>query len=235
MRALVVIAVLLLAPVAQAQVRLEPDRIELGEHAAVRRVYTWCADSVAATCAWWQPEGELSFGGLPDLEQAATFAHTASGRIVAMVSAFGRTAPLVLGIPQTVGALLLYTDDLGQTWRLARWPDSQLHAIAIAFDPAGPTGIAVGPDGSVWSSDDDGLSWRRRRSSTGAGFSRVWVRGRTCVIEDTTGALWISRDRGFSLDALAERGAVDDRGPELVVTAGSRTHRIDARGVVRRD
>ena len=99
----------------------------------------------------------------------------------------------------------------------------------------GTTGVAVGPDGSVWSTDDEGLTWRRRRSSTGAGFRQVWVRDRTCVIEDTQGALWISRDRGFSLETLAPRGQVDDRGEGLVVATEGRTIRIDARGGVHRD
>lgn len=235
MRLAIVIGLLLLAPAARAQVRTELDRIELGERAAVRRTWAPCWDRPAVMCGWWQPEGDLSFGGLPELELAVTFARTSSGRIVAMVSAFAPRATIGVSAPQVVGADLLYTDDLGATWRRARWPDSQLHAVAIGFDPAGRTGVAVGADGSVWSTDDEGLTWRRRRSSTGVGFGQVWVRGRTCVIEDAAGALWISRDRGFALDSLAERGRVDDRGAELVVAASDRTIRIDARGGVHRE
>lgn len=208
--------------------------IELGDDAAVRRVQAPCWDQPGILCAWWQPEGRLSFGERPELELATTFARSRSGRIFAMISAFAPRTSLEPA-PYPTGSMLLYSDDLGATWSAARWPDPQLEAVALAFDPAGPNGVAVGRDGSVWSSDDEGLTWRRRRGPSGAGFRAAWVRARTCVLEDALGALWISRDGGFAIATLADPGArVEERGGELIVRDDERTTRIDARGVVRR-
>lgn len=201
------------------------ETIDLGAGMSVTRSRVACIYDPLFTCTWWAPTG-LSFGDSLELPRAATFARTSSGRIVAMLAWSGASHA------RPSRAALLYTDDRGAHWREADWPETQLSAIAIAFDPRGPTGIAVGADGSVWSTDDEGLRWRRRRSSTGSGFRAVWVRGRTCVIEDAEGALWLSRDRGFSLSTLSPRGAqVHDDGESLTI-ASARPIRIDATGTL---
>lgn len=207
------------------------DHVELGDGASVRRIVRPCWYTVAAMCTWWQPEGTLSFGGVRDLEVASAFARTPRGRVVAMVPglAQGYAAPSDLGYAVT--ATVLYTDDLGATWQRGDWPDAHAHALAFAFDPSTGAGVAVGQGGGIWTSDDGGVRWRNRRSSSGTVYVRAWVRGRAVVVEDDRGALWLSRDGGFALESLAEGGRVEatDDGA-LVVRARDRSWRIAADG-----
>jgi photosystem II stability/assembly factor-like uncharacterized protein len=219
---------LLIAIVLSIPSTLRADEIQLGQGVSVHRQLVPCSYDATRVCSFWTASG-LTFGDRIELPAASTFVRSPSGRIVAMIP---RQGPLWLAPNR---AMLLYTDDLGATWHLGDWPDSMLHAVSIAFDPGGRLAVAVGPDGSVWSSHDDGASFVRRRSSTGVGFRRVWVRHRTALIEDANGALWISRDGGFALESFAERDArVDASGAELIITKGARTTRIDARGSVQR-
>jgi hypothetical protein len=212
------------------------ERIALGADAGVRRVPQPCWDTPGAICRWWHPEGRLTFGERLDLPLASTFARAPSGRIFAMVPALARHPAQLVVQPVSVGWRLVFTDDLGASWQGAGWPDRNLPAAAIAFDPAGGgLAVAVGPDGSVWSSVDEGLSWRRRRSATGVGFQRVWLRRQTVLIEDTQGALWLSRDGGFALTTFAPAGSsVTEEEGALVITEGARRTRIDESGAVRR-
>ncbi|MDQ3037505.1 MAG: hypothetical protein M3Y87_34240 [Myxococcota bacterium] len=220
---------------AVAGAQAAPDLIELGEDAAVRRIVRPCWYTVAATCSWWQPEGALSFGGIRDLEVASAFARAPGGRILAMVPglAQGYAAPADVGYAVT--ATVLYTDDLGATWQRGDWPDAHAHARAFAFDPSTRAAVAVGDAGSIWTSDDGGERWRRRRSSSGTVYVRAWVRGRTVIVEDDRGALWLSRDGGFALESLADGGRVEvaDDGA-LVIAARDGTWRVDPQGGISR-
>lgn len=229
-RALLLSIALCVLPVAaRAQ-----DVVDLGDGAAVQRIVRPCWYEIAAICSWWEPAGTLTFGGIPDLEVATAFGRAPSGRIVAMIPglATGYAAPA--GMPYALTATVLYTDDLGATWQRGRWPDAHAHALAFAFDPRTGAGVAVGQSGSIWTSGDGGVSWRRRRSSSGLVYERAWLRGRTLIVEDDRGALWLSSDGGFALESLAEGGRIEETGGALEITARDRAWRIDAHGGVQR-
>jgi hypothetical protein len=215
-----------LVPAASAQ-----EVVELGDGAAVRRIVQPCWYELAAICSWWEAAGTLTFGGIRHLEVATAFGRAPRGRIVAMIIPglpTGYAAPI--DAPYALTATVLYTDDLGATWQRGDWPDAHTHALAFAFDPRTGNGVAVGHAGGIWTSEDAGASWRRRRSTSGVVYERVWLRGRTVIVEDDRGALWLSRDGGFALESLADRGRVEVTQLGLEVTASDRSWRIDEHG-----
>lgn len=210
------------------------DLVELGAGAAVRRVTQPCWYQAGAICSWWQPQGAFSFGGLDELSVATAFGRAPSGRVLAMVPGLTTGYAPLFGVSYPRVASVLYSDDMGATWSRAQWPDGYAHALAFAFDPGTGAAIAVGHGGGIWSSDDGGVRWSRRRSSSGVVYVWAWTRGRTVIVEDDDGALWVSRDRGFSLESMADRARVSEAGPEVRVVAGRREWVLRADGDLQR-
>lgn len=228
-RHVLAVAIALLALAASARAQSSSCEIDLGGGIGVRRTsrpcYGWRAGrrDRAWTCTAWSPLG-FTFGAHRELEGALTFTRTAGGRVVALFS-IGRLGILEGGVT--------YTDDLGQTWRAARWPSGGSEPVAVSFDPFSPRGAAVGVDGNIRSSEDDGASWDLRRRTAGTTYVAVWVRGHTVVVQDAAGVLWRSPDGGFALESLAARGArIETDGEELLVIEPRRTRRIDRRGTM---
>lgn len=210
------------------------DLIELGAGASVQRVTQPCWYQAGAVCSWWQPQGAFSFGGLDELQVATAFGRAPSGRILAMVPGLTTGYAPLFGVSYPRTASVLYSDDLGASWSRADWPDGHSHARAFAFDPQTGAAIAVGYGGGIWSSEDGGVRWSRRRSSSGVLYVRAWTRGRTLIVEDDAGALWVSRDRGFSLESMADHAVVSEAGAEVRVVAGRRTWVLRADGDLQR-
>lgn len=236
---LAVIAIAVAAPVAAPRRALAQvaglRTIVLGEGIAVRQTRGVCDLTPGLPCpVWWEPIG-MSFEAHPELAVATTFAVTASGRIVAMLP---RAAELQVGMTGRfpVGPRVMTSDDRGASWQVRDWADTVVAATEMAFEPAGPRGVAVDRAGRVWSTEDQGSTWRSRRSAGGVGFGRAWVRGRTVVLEGLEGALWLSRDLGFALESLAPRGGavVEEADGALRVTTGDRALRIAPDGAMRR-
>jgi photosystem II stability/assembly factor-like uncharacterized protein len=129
----------------------------------------------------------VSLSGNQDLLRAFDFAVSRSTRIVAAIPGG-----------------LLFTDDLGQRWQPIRW-DYSASPHAIAFDLNTDFGVAVGENGSVWTTDDGALTWRSRRDDAGIDLIRVCVLGRIVAIGSSEGSVWISADGGTSV-RLVVRG-----------------------------
>jgi hypothetical protein len=221
-----------LALSSRAMAQRASDFLDLGHGLGVERVPRPCWNAPSAICWFWRPIG-FAFAAYVGLEEANAFARTPRGRIVAAI-------PLQmmrrLDVPGRLvrPAGVLYTDDLGATWHSARWPDPLLSANAIAFDPTTSYGVAVG-DG-IWTSEDEGQTWRRRRSGSGIPFVRVVVRGHTVIVEDRNGALWRSPDGGFALESLAGPGArIEPAGNEVRIVTSDRTFLLNDDGVLRRE
>jgi hypothetical protein len=185
--ALLATAILALASGALAQV----GEIAIGPGLAVRREGAVCDDGITGIpCLVWVPIG-FAFGDRAELPYARAFGYVPStGRIVAVHNVGGRGG-------------VLYTDDLGASWRDGRW-DWHQAANAVAFDPSSTFGVAAGEGGYVWNTDDGGRTWRDRGSSSGTSYTDVRVLGRIAVLRDDQGRVWLSRDGGFGRDLLAE-------------------------------
>lgn len=129
-----------------------------------------------------------------------------------------------------VDAGVLFTDDRGEHWQAAAW-DGPHQPRALAFDPRGDYGVAVGTNGTVWTTDDHGLSWRLRRDGSFSTFIDVAVLGDAMVFTDTAGGVWVSHDRATSLRTVADvaRGPM----PTLTVDAAAIWVRIEGARWVR--
>lgn len=135
--------------------------------------------------ALWDPVG-FSFGDQhAALVRANTFVRGPGNRI------FG-----------SVDTRLFYTDDLGAHWNRARW-EGGAAPLAMAFD--GPFGAAVGDNGTVFTTEDGGLTWRSRRDASGVRNVAVAVLApRVVVWSDANGGVFASLDGGFSPRTLVE-------------------------------
>ncbi len=188
-----------------------PVDLVLGGGAIAHRVTVWCARRLP--CPAWRAEGFAPPPG-PLVEM---YGAGAAGRIFAATS-----------------AAMLFTDDRGASWREAAWDGSQA-ARAMAFDPATGRGAAVGTDGCVWTTGDNGASWRLRRD-TGDDLVDVAVLDDVVVWIGARGAVVISPDGGSTQRVLVE----ESRGfaPVLrvagglvwILVAGGRWWRVDPAG-----
>lgn len=223
----IAMALALLAPQASAQA-IGSRTIDLGGGVSVARAPMPIA-GCRRGCYPWEPSG-FSFGREAQLAWARTWGRWPTGRI----TAFGPARPGRIGRTEWAS---FFTDDLGATWHRASWTETWTWPSQLAMDPAGARGVAIGPSGSIWSTEDGGARWRRRRTASGVTYVAAWVRARTVVVQDDGGTLWLARDGGFALETLPWPGArVIERGTELVLADASRTRAsIDARGVLHRN
>lgn len=208
-------------------------RIELGGGAAAVR----CAvpPSVFEPPQCWQPEG-FFFGGYGVLRVARTFARAPlegplRGRIFAAIP----DNPSQLGAARM--APIVYSDDLGATWRESVWDPATGAAglgaftpLALAIEPTSARVIAVGEYGRLWISADGGASFAERRRGAQT-YVAVETLGRAIVITDADGRVWSTTDDGSSLRSVtSDRGATITREADaIVVRHRSRTTRISAR------
>lgn len=199
-----------------------PVTVSLGSGVWAERYPVPCGyPLVGTTCFAWRLEGLVA--PLPfSLSYANMFAAARGGRIVA-------------AIRQGV----VFTDDRGAHWRPSRWEAAQ-GPLSLAFDPGSDFGAAVGANGSLWTTDDRGETWRLRRDRSGQVLVDVAVVGRTVAFSDTHGGVWVSTDGGTSVRTLAERteGAMPTmlvhRGAIWLLLQGSVWWRADAHGNVER-
>ncbi len=98
---------------------------------------------------------------------------------------------------------LVFTDDRGGHWSVARWDGAQ-SPRAMAFDEASGFGAAVGTSGTVWTSSDRGQTWRTRRD-VGDMLVDVAVLGRVVAWSSVRGMVQVSADGGTSVRTIAER------------------------------
>jgi photosystem II stability/assembly factor-like uncharacterized protein len=154
----------------------------------------------APTCFAWRVAGLAA--PLPSaLASAHMFASARGGRVVAAHAG---------GVS--------FTDDRGAHWREARW-ESTYRPLSIAFDTGSDFGAAVGPNGSVWTTEDRGETWRLRRDRSGQVLVDVAVTGHTVAFSDAQGGVWISPDGGTSVRTLADRA--DGPMPTMAVQQGT--------------
>lgn len=199
-----------------------PLTIELGDGVRAHRFPVACAASVYAVygrCAQWRTEGLRVPQDLP-VGAVHMFARARGGRI-AMATAVG----------------VWLSDDRGARWVRARI-DETVFPLSLAFDASSDFGAAVGPNGTVWTTDDRGLTWRVRRDRAGPSLVDVAVSGRTVAFSDALGGVWVSDDGGFRVRTLAEAAraampvmAVHD-GVIWIRVDGRRWWRVDATGGV---
>lgn len=189
-----------------------PVTLDLGDGVRVHRVPVPCGGVFyyggGGRCAQWTTEG---LRVPPDLPVGAVhmFAAARGGRI-AMATAVG----------------LYLSDDRGLRWFRARI-DEPVQPLALAFDPGSDFGAAVGPNGTVWTTDDRGLTWRTRRDRAGPPLVDVIVTGRTVAFSDARGGVWVSNDGGFGVRTIADvaRAAM----PVMALHRGVIWIRVDAR------
>lgn len=98
---------------------------------------------------------------------------------------------------------LVFTDDRGAHWSQSRWDGSQ-SPRAMAFDEATGFGAAVGTNGTVWTTDDRGRTWRTRRD-VGDMLVDVALLGRVVAWSSVRGLVQVSADGGTSVRTIAER------------------------------
>lgn len=223
-RTALVLLAAMAAPVAARAVAFgtAPVTIELGDGVRAHRVPVPCAGTLyygGGRCAQWRTEGLRVPADLP-LGAVHMFASARGGR-VAMATSVG----------------LYVTDDRGARWLRARIDESVM-PLALAFDPASDFGAAVGPNGTVWTTDDRGMTWRARRDRAGPALVDVVVAGRALAFSDAHGGVWVSDDGGFRVRTIAEvaRAAMPvmavHRGVIWIRVEGRRWWRVDATGGV---
>lgn len=222
-RAPVACLAVLLAWPALASAQLSGHVVPLDDGLAVERLEEPCR-APHYRCYAWHPHG-FRFG--PHwwaLSRAWAFALVAStGRIVAATPGVqpgrryrGRMPPVIL-----------YTDDLGATWQQARW-DWPHHPRALAFDRTSAFGVAAGEGGYVWNTHDGGTTWIDRGGSSGTTWTRVLVVGRACVLVDSRGGVWRSRDGGGARSLVVEdpNATVELADDAIEIGAGARRWRV---------
>lgn len=216
--------VLVLTPAASHAVAWgsAPVTVDLGDGARAHRVPVPCGGVPTfgfARCAQWSAEGLTIPGDLP-VGAVHMFARARGGRI-AMATAVG----------------LWLTDDRGARWTRARI-DTPVLPLSLAFDGGSDFGAAVGPNGTLWTTHDNGATWRTRRDRSGPALVDVAVTGRTVAFSDAAGGVWVSFDEGVSVRTLgdAARGAMPvmavHRGSIWVRVEGRRWWRADANGTL---
>lgn len=182
-----------------------------------------------APCALWTGIG-LDIARMDALLVARTYARVpGSPRVVASVPPAPSWALSTWRRWHAAG--VLYTDDRGAHWAAADWPGANF-AEAIAFSEDGSLGVAVGASQGIWTSEDQGLTWRERSSSAGLRYVDVAVLGRAIVFVDEGRTAWASRDRGFSSSLVAEdvTGALRTEAEAIVVPTEEGEVRIDREG-----
>lgn len=118
---------------------------------------------------------------------------------------------------------IVYSDDEGQSWHRARGGSGAAVRV-IAFAPEGMRGVAAGDHGTIWSTDDGGVTWRGHGGvEPGACFPQVLVLGIASVLIDERGRIWRSR-RGGSQRSLVTQD------PEAVVNLRPEAIEIETRG-----
>lgn len=210
------------APVGAVAYGTAPVTLDLGDGMRATRVPVPCGGVAYVgngRCAQWSAVGFSIPGELP----------------VGAVHMFARARGGRLAMATAVGVWL--SDDRGARWSPARI-DEAVRPLALAFDPRSDFGAAVGPNGTVWTTEDRGQTWRARRDRAGPPLVDVAVLGRVIAFSDALGGVWVSRDEGVSVRTLSDlaRGAM----PVMAVHAdtlwirleGRRWWRVDAHGSV---
>ncbi len=188
------------------------------------------AQRFARTCGYWQVYGAgcvgwqvSGFAIPPELLDRTTLVASARGGRIVVAHQSG----------------IAFSDDRGAHWFQGRFEGAQ-SPLSVAFDAASDFGVAVGGNGSVWTTEDRGTTWRSRRDAAGQTLVDVAVIGRTIAFSDDHGGVWVSTDGGSSVRTLADsapaampRMTVHQRAIWVLVS-GSVWWRADASGNVER-
>ncbi|MEZ4393789.1 MAG: hypothetical protein R3A48_22180 [Polyangiales bacterium] len=216
------LSLLLAAPAGAVAFGTAPVTVELGDGMRARRVPAPCSGVNGVgfgVCGRWSVEGFNIPAELP-VGDVRMFARARGGR-VAMATAAG----------------LWLSDDRGARWSRARM-DSPVTPVALAFDADSDFGAAVGPNGTVWTTQDRGDTWRVRRDRSGPPLVDVVVSGRALAFSDALGGVWVSFDEGVSVRTLCDvaRGRMPvmavHRGSIWIHLEGRRWWRVDANGTL---
>lgn len=170
-----------------AQQILRFETFPLGAGMSVDRLHIrWGRGSYAT----WRANG-FSLGPAP-VVNALSFSGAQGGRVVAIVHG---------------GAY--FTDDRGANWQPASW-DGAASAAAISFDAASAFGVAGGEDGTIWTTEDRGEHWRRRREREQELVTAVATMGTAFAFVTLVGSVSISRDGGQSFETVFESSGRSD-------------------------
>lgn len=209
-------------PAAAVAFGTAPVTVDLGDGMRAHRVPGPCSGVNGVgfgVCARWSVEGFSVPSELP-VGEVRMFARARGARI-AMATAAG----------------LWLSDDRGARWSRARI-DEAVTPLALAFDAGSDFGAAVGPNGTVWTTQDRGSTWRVRRDRSGPALVDVAVNGRIVAFSDALGGVWVSLDEGVSVRTLSDvaRGAMPvmavHRGSIWIRLEGRRWWRVDANGAI---
>ena len=130
----------------------------------------------------------------------------------------------VTGSTITVGGefgLVLRSNDRGETWKVAHKGDASI--FDFTFNEKG-AGLAIGQNGLVLRTDNDGASWRRMAPLGETNLLGVWLSGEQALTVGIRGA-YASRDGGLSWRALTS-GDVDTAWYQAVASPPGRDTRI---------
>lgn len=216
------------------------ERLSLGEGLAVAPCALAPSPFEPPQC--WEPVG-FTFGSYGVLRRARTFVRAPVGGPLR-----GRIFAALPDNPSQLGAArmapVVYSDDLGVRWQEALWGPSVGAVTLGAFAPLAlavweQKVVAAGEYARLWVSHDGGAHFVERRQG-GQTYTGLEVLGRAIVLSDVDGRVLLSTDDGLSLRTLVSEGGTREaratvrrEADAIVVVAGRRTLRIDARGQVR--
>lgn len=200
---------------------------------AVAWAVPWGASAVtvrvSATASVSRVSAPCPFSALGRGENAGCFAWRGDGVTLPPASLTQRVHLFAVGPRARLVAVTdegaLYTDDLGATWRAARWEGPQTPR-SVTFDDGADDAWAVGSSGTVWRSTDRGLSWRVRADVGARTLVDVAAVGGAVVVVDDRGEVRASTDRGEHFRGLDERC---DEAPTLSIGVGAVTVRACGR------
>jgi hypothetical protein len=130
---------------------------------------------------------------------------------------------LLVGYDAT-GARVMTSNDRGRSWRSARPPEP---LVDLAVAPHSARRLLAAGESALFSSPDDGRTWKRVEEGTGL---LAWPRADRLYLLDGGGQVWLSRDGGRRWQ---NRGRIGGRPAALLATGSENLFAATHAGEIR--